>query len=100
MEMKKYFVYILTNQRNTVLYTGVTNSLLRRVWEHKMKIIDGFTKRYNITKLVYFEVFQNPNEAIKREKQLKAGPRKKKIDLINKFNPQWNELYNLEKLYT
>ncbi len=97
--MKQYYVYILTNKNNTVLYTGVTNSLTRRIWEHKTHIVDGFTKRYNVTKLVYFEIFNKPSDTIKREKQIKAGSRKKKIELINKLNPKWNELYNLTLLY-
>lgn len=97
--MKNYCVYILTNKNNKVLYTGVTNSLFRRVWEHKSKLIDGFTKKYNVDKLVYFETYDNPSDAIKREKQLKAGSRKKKIELINNFNPDWKELYNFDKIY-
>jgi len=97
--MKNYFIYILTNKNNSVLYTGVTNSLMRRIWEHKAQLIDGFTKKYNITKLVYYESFDNPSDAIKREKQIKAGSRKKKIELINNFNPEWKDLYNLEQAY-
>jgi putative endonuclease len=97
--MKTYFIYILTNKTNNVLYTGMTNSLMRRTWEHKAGLIGGFTKKYNIDKLVYFESFNNPLEAIKREKQIKAGSRKKKIDLINKLNPDWKELYNLDQIY-
>ena len=75
-KMKTYFVYILTNSSNKVLYTGMTNSLMRRVWEHKSRLIGEFTQKYNVDKLVYFESFSNPSEAIKREKQLKAGSRK------------------------
>ena len=97
--MKNYFIYILTNSNNKVLYTGMTNSLMRRVWEHKAKLIAGFTKKYNIDKLVYFESFDNPTDAIKREKQIKAGSRKKKLELINNFNPNWKELYNLDKIH-
>jgi len=97
--MKSYFVYILTNKNNSVLYSGITNSLMRRIWEHKSKLIDGFTKKYNVTKLVYYESFDNPSDAIKREKQIKAGSRKKKMELINKFNPGWKELYNLDQVY-
>jgi len=77
----------------------MTNSLMRRVWEHKAKLIGGFTKKYNIDKLVYFESFNSPSEAIKREKQIKAGSRNKKIELINNFNPEWKDLYNLEQIY-
>lgn len=78
--MKSYCTYILSNKNDTVLYVGMTNNLMRRVWEHKSKLIAGFTKKYNVDKLVYFESFDNPEEAIKREKQLKAGPRKKKLN--------------------
>jgi putative endonuclease len=91
---KQFFVYILTNKLNSVLYTGVTNSLRRRVFEHKEKIGSKFTKRYNINKLVYFEIFQDSYNAIAREKQIKAGSRQKKIDLINKMNPEWKDLYD------
>jgi len=97
--MKSYYVYIITNKNNTVLYTGITNSLKRRIWEHKTKLIDGFTKRYNVEKLVYYEAFNNPQDAIKREKQIKAGSRKKKIELINSLNNKWEDLYNFDILY-
>ena len=97
--MKNYYVYILTNKNHTVLYTGMTNSLLRRGWQHKAQIVSSFTKKYNVTKLVYYETFDNPREAIKREKQIKAGSRKKKIELINKFNPDWKDLYNFDQVY-
>ncbi|MBI5217134.1 MAG: GIY-YIG nuclease family protein [Ignavibacteriae bacterium] len=83
----------MTNKNNTVLYTGVTNNLARRVWEHKEKIHQGFTSRYNITKLVYYEVFRDPYNAIDREKQIKAGSRIKKINLVKKVNPSWEDLY-------
>ena len=76
------YVYILTNNWNTVLYVGVTSNLVKRVWEHKQKFIKSFTQRYNITKLVYYENFQNIEEAIKREKQLKGGSHNQKIILI------------------
>ena len=89
---KDYFVYILTNKNNTVLYTGVTNNLHRRVQEHKDGHGSKFTKRYNIEKLVYFELTDGINAAIAREKQIKAGSRQKKIDLINSINPDWNDL--------
>jgi putative endonuclease len=78
---------------NTVIYTGVTNNLKTRVFQHKNKIIKGFTEKYNATKLVYYETFDSAYDAISREKQIKAGSRKKKIDLINKTNPQWKDLY-------
>src|SRR5438270_470537 len=90
---KYYYVYILTNKWNTVLYAGVTNKLVDRTWQHKEKVVKSFTSKYNINKLVYYEVYQNPEEAIKREKQLKGGSRKKKTDLINKMNPEWRDLY-------
>ena len=72
---------------------------MRRVWEHKAKLIGGFTKKYNVDKLVYFESFDIPKDAIKREKQIKAGSRKKKLELINKFNPEWKDLYNFNEIY-
>ncbi len=89
-----YFVYIMTNKHNTVLYTGVTNDIYRRVSEHKEGLTKGFTKKYNVNKLVYVEEFLDPNSAIAREKQIKAGSRQKKIDLIESINPEWNDLYN------
>ena len=90
---KQYYVYIMTNKRNTVLYTGVTNDLRRRVYEHREKLVDGFTTKYNITKLVYYEIFQDPENAIMREKQFKAGSRQKKINFINQVNKEWQDLY-------
>ena len=86
-------VYIVTNKRHLVLYIGVTSNLIKRGWEHKNKVVKGFTKKYNVDKLVYYEVFDDIEQAIEREKQLKAGSRKKKIDLINSFNPKWKDLY-------
>jgi putative endonuclease len=94
MEEKQYYVYIMTNKRNRVLYTGITNDLKRRVYEHHAKIVEGFTKRYNINKLVYYEVSQNAESAILREKQIKGGSRSKKIELVNVMNPEWRDLYN------
>ena len=90
---KQYYVYIMTNKKNTVLYTGVTNDLRKRVYEHTEKLVDGFTKKYNVTKLVYYEIFQDVGNAIVREKQIKAGTRQKKIDLINRVNKEWRDLY-------
>jgi len=90
----QYFVYLMTNKNNTVIYTGVTNDLKRRVYEHKEKLIDGFTKKYNINKLVYFESTNDVYSAIRREKQIKAGSRKKKINLINIINKEWTDLFN------
>ena len=89
---KYYYVYILTNLNHYVLYVGVTNNLTRRLWEHKNGAIEGFTKKYNCHKLVYYEYSESINAAIGREKQIKGGSRKKKIDLINSFNPQWLDL--------
>ena len=83
----------MTNKRNTVIYTGVTNDLERRVYEHKEKLADGFTKNYNITKLVYYEVFEDVANAILREKQLKGGSRQKKSELVNSMNEEWRDLY-------
>ena len=88
-----YYVYILTNKTNTVLYTGVTSDLSKRIAEHKEKIIaTSFTARYNISKLVYYEETADILSAIEREKQIKAGSRKKKLELINAFNPRWVDL--------
>jgi len=84
----------MTNKHNTVLYTGITNDLKRRAGEHKEKMVEGFTKRYNITKLVYYEAFDDPSSAIAREKQIKGGSRKKKADLINDVNSEWRDLYD------
>ena len=91
---KLFSVYIITNKNNTVLYTGITSDLIKRIYQHKNKIIKGFSKRYNLEKLVYFEAFGDPESAIRREKQIKAGPRQKKLDLINRMNPDWNDLYD------
>ena len=91
---KIYCVYILTNPRHTVLYTGITGDLRGRVYQHREKLLPGFTKRYNVWKLVYYEATQAPRAAIAREKQIKAGSRQKKIDLINAFNPEWRDLYD------
>jgi putative endonuclease len=83
----------MTNRNNTTLYTGITNDLKRRVYEHKEKMVSGFTKKYNISKLVYYEVFADPENAILREKQIKGGSRQKKIELINNLNEEWRDLY-------
>ncbi len=92
MEEKYYYIYIITNYEENVLYTGVTNDLQRRIYEHKNKSLKGFSSKYNLKKLVYYEMFINVEEAILREKQIKGGSRQKKVDLINKFNPQWVDL--------
>ena len=91
---KQYYVYIMTNKINTVLYTGVTSNLKKRIWEHKEKLIEGFTKNYNINKLIFFEIYNDPENAILREKQLKAGSRTKKVKLIMGINPEWKDLYD------
>jgi putative endonuclease len=83
----------MTNKNNTVLYTGVTRDIKKRVYEHKEKLAEGFTKRYNIIKLVYYEVFDDSENAISREKQIKGGSRQKKIDLIESINRKWEDLY-------
>jgi putative endonuclease len=90
---KHYYVYILTNKHNKVLYTGVTNNLQRRVYEHREKLIEGFTKKYNVDKLVYYEETESIEIAIQREKQIKGGSRQKKLDLIEGMNPGWRDLY-------
>ena len=86
-------MYIMTNQYNKVLYTGVTSNLFKRVNEHKEKMVAGFTSRYNINKLVYHEEFETIPEAIAREKQIKGGSRQKKLDLVKSKNPEWKDLY-------
>jgi len=90
----RYFVYILTNSAATVLYTGVTNDLKRRVYEHREKLADGFTKRYRLSRLVYYESYAGAGRAIEREKQIKAGWRRKKLALVDEFNPGWVDPYD------
>ena len=87
-----YFVYILTNKTNKVLYTGVTNNLERRLYEHKNHLLDGFSSKYNTTKLVYYEVSESVESVIAREKQIKSYRRDKKIALINESNSEWKDL--------
>ncbi|MCR3955214.1 MAG: GIY-YIG nuclease family protein [Gudongella sp.] len=89
-----YYVYILTNKTNNVLYIGVTSDITRRVYEHKSKMIDGFTYKYNVNKLVYVEETDSVESAILREKQLKKWRREKKIALVDSMNPTWNDLYD------
>jgi putative endonuclease len=91
--MKCGYVYLLTNRTNTVIYTGVTSNLQKRLYEHKHYLVKGFTNKYNAHKLVYYEVFDSITDAIIREKQIKGGSRKKKIDLIKNFNPAFKDLY-------
>ena len=90
---KQYYVYIIADKGNAVLYTGVTGNLIRRVYEHRQKLVEGFTKRYNVVKLVYYEVFDQIENALAREKQIKAGSRQKKLQLINSLNREWKDLY-------
>lgn len=91
---KTYFVYLLTSKRNGTLYIGVTNDLARRVYEHKEKVVRGFTQKHDVSILVYYEMHGDINEAILREKQLKKWNRAWKVRLIEKHNPDWNDLYN------
>jgi putative endonuclease len=89
---KNYYVYLLTNWNNKVIYTGVTNDLVHRIYEHKNKLVDSFTKKYNISKLVYFEETQDAIAAITREKEIKRWRREKKNNLVNIINPSWRDL--------
>jgi putative endonuclease len=91
---KQYYVYIMTTKNNTTLYTGVTNDLMRRAHEHKNHLIYGFSRRYNTERLVYYEVSEDINSAIAREKQIKSWLRKKKVALIESMNPEWHDLYD------
>ncbi len=91
---RQYYVYILTTQNNTVLYTGIANDLIHRVYQHKHNMVEGFTKKYSIHKLVHYESADDVMSAIEREKQIKRWRRQKKIDLINVFNPDWQDLYD------
>ncbi len=90
--MKRGYVYILTNKNNTVLYIGVTSNLVKRVYEHRNELVEGFTKKYKCKKLVYYEIFDSIEEAIKREKYLKGKRRRFKEELINTMNPDWEDL--------
>jgi len=91
-EERQYFVYLLTNEGNGVLYVGMTNDLLRRIDEHRRGLTPGFTSRYRLRKLVYYEMHSTALDAITREKQLKAGSRKKKLEIIESMNPTWKDL--------
>ena len=90
---KEGYIYILFNRKNGTLYVGVTSDLIKRIYQHKNKLIEGFTKKYGVDKLGYYEIYGDIESAIAREKQIKAGSRKKKIDLIEKINPNWDDLY-------
>jgi len=93
MKNHDYYVYILTRERNSVFYVGVTNDLIRRVYEHKMEIVRGFTKKYNVKILVYYEHFEDIHEAIRREKIIKKWKRRYKINAIERMNPDWKDLF-------
>ena len=93
MQEKCSYVYILFSKRNGTLYTGVTSDIIRRVYEHKSKVNEGFTKKYNVDKLGYYEIYYDISDAIKREKQIKGGSRKAKIMLIESINSTWKDLY-------
>lgn len=92
-----YYIYILSNKKNGVLYVGVTNNLLRRIYEHKQEQVEGFTKKYHIHNLVYYEQYEDVRNAITREKQIKKWDRKWKVELVEKDNPEWNDLYTTLK---
>ena len=94
--MKQYFVYILASKRNGTLYAGITSDLVKRAWEHRNDLVDGFTNKYKVHRLVYYESYERPIEAIAREKQLKWWKRKWKVDLIENVNSEWKDLF--EKL--
>lgn len=91
--MKTFYVYILASQRNGTLYVGMTSDLMKRIWEHKNKVVKGFTEKYNVDKLVYYEQTDDAYAALQREKILKRWKRKWKLDLIEKENPEWEDLY-------
>ncbi len=92
MANKSYYIYIISSFKK-VLYIGITSNLRKRIWEHREGVVDGFTKKYNIKMLVYYEVYDDPETAIKREKQLKRWRREKKLKLIESMNPEWKDLY-------
>ena len=91
---KQYYVYLISNKNNTTIYTGITSDIKRRIWEHKNKITKGFSSKYNLYKLLYYEIYNDPENAIIREKQIKSGRREKKIRLIESMNPKWIDLYD------
>ena len=93
MEEYRYFIYILSNKSRTVFYTGVTNDLTKRVYEHRNNLTKGFTSKYNVKDLLYYEIFRDINLAISREKQIKGGSRKKKLELIESMNKDMEDLY-------
>lgn len=94
MNKKNLYVYILAKERNSTFYVGITSNLMKRVWEHKNETADGFTKKYGVKNLVYYEIFNDPENAIKREKQLKKWNRPWKMRVIEEMNPKWEDLYD------
>ena len=93
MEEKRFFVYIMTNKKYGTLYIGVSSNLVKRVWEHKNHVVKSFTDKYNLDKLVYYEIHENAESAIRREKRLKEWQRQWKIEMIDAFNHEWKDLY-------
>ena len=91
---KQYYIYLISNKNNTTIYTGITSDIKRRIWEHKNNITKGFSSKYNLHKLLYYEIYNDPENAIIREKQIKSGRREKKIKLIESMNPKWVDLYD------
>lgn len=94
MERKMYYVYILASQKNGTLYVGITSDLVKRIWQHKNEVVEGYTQKYAVKNLVYFEQYEHVDDAILREKRLKHWNRKWKLELIEKENPNWNDLYD------
>ena len=94
MAQRSGYIYLLTNKTNSVIYTGVTSDLKKRIYEHREKLAKGFSAKYNVVKLVHYEIFDNIADAILREKQIKSGPRAKKIELITANNPEFRDLYD------
>jgi putative endonuclease len=92
-EMKQYYIYIITNKNKSVLYIGVTNDMIKRIYEHKNKLVEGFTKKYTCDKLVWYEITNSIKSAINREKQMKKWKREYKENVINEMNPEWDDLY-------
>ena len=92
---KRFFIYIMSNKKHGTIYIGVTSNIIKRSFEHKNHLTKGFTDKYNLDKLVYYEIYEDADSAIKREKQLKEWKRLWKIELIEKFNPDWNDLYDM-----
>jgi putative endonuclease len=93
--MKKFYVYILCSKRNGTLYTGVTSNLIKRVYEHKNNLVEGFTRKYNIHQLIWYEIYETAETAINKEKQIKKWKRKWKLELIEENNPEWVDLYDI-----